>query len=87
MVTKYKVIKEFDRFYLAESPSGWKETFHKAEYKPDKDGYITKGKYYKWNPNPQPNPKSPWRKKKNIYGNVDTEVLFFEELISDEEND
>ena len=84
METKYKVIKEFDRFYLAESPSGWKETFHKAEYKPDKDGYITKGKEYKWNPNPQPNPKSSWRKKKNIYGTT-PEFLYFDEVMEDDE--
>lgn len=84
METKYKVIKEFDRFYLAESPSGWKETFHKVEYKPDKDGYITKEKEYKWNPNPQPNPKSPWRKKKNIYGTT-PELLYFDEVMEDDE--
>lgn len=39
---KYKVIKEYERFYLAVSPSGWKETFNKPLYKPDSEGYITK---------------------------------------------
>ena len=48
---KFKVIKEFDRFYLAESPSGWKETFYKYEYKPDKEGYITKKREYNYHGN------------------------------------
>lgn len=39
---KYKVVEEYDRFYLAVSPSGWKETFNKSEYRPDSEGYITK---------------------------------------------
>ncbi len=39
---KYKVIKEYKRFYLAESPNGYKECFMKYEYKKDNDGYIYK---------------------------------------------
>lgn len=39
---KYKVIAEYDRYYLTKSEKGWKECFLKEEYKPDKDGYITK---------------------------------------------
>lgn len=39
---KYKVIKEYDRFYLCESKQGYKECFFKNEYRPDKEGYISK---------------------------------------------
>ncbi len=39
---KFKVIKEFSRFYLAESKNGYKETFEKNLYKPDSKGYIYK---------------------------------------------
>lgn len=82
---KFKVIKEFDRFYLAESPSGWKETFFKYEYKPDEDGYITQRKEYnyKGNSNPVPPKNTPWKKERKIYG-ADLEVVYFGELISDD---
>lgn len=39
---KFKVIKEYSRFYLAESKKGYKETFEKYKYKPDENGYIYK---------------------------------------------
>lgn len=39
---KYKVIKEYDKFYLTENMKGFKECFDKVLYKPDKNGYITK---------------------------------------------
>lgn len=39
---KYKVIKEYSRFYLAESENGYKETFEKWKYIPDSEGYIYK---------------------------------------------
>lgn len=42
---KYRVIKEYDRFYLAIHPNGYKECFQKYKYKPDKDGYIIKETY------------------------------------------
>lgn len=38
---KYKVIKEYDRFYLAEDSKGFKECFSKVENVVDSDGYIT----------------------------------------------
>lgn len=41
---KFKVIKEYDRFYLAEDSKGRKECFDKIFHKPDKDGYIIKYK-------------------------------------------
>ena len=83
---KFKVIKEFDRFYLAESQSGWKETFLKYEYKPDEDGYITKRREYnyKGNPTPHASDKSPWKKERKIYGSVEIKEIYFEELISDD---
>lgn len=76
---KFKVLKEFDRFYLAESPSGWKETFHKFDYKPDKDGYITKRreKNYEGNIVGRPPKNTPWKD----YENVKTDELFFEEFL------
>lgn len=37
---KYKVIKEYERFYLCESRQGHKECFFKNEHKPDEDGFI-----------------------------------------------
>lgn len=42
--TKYKIIAEYDRYYLAVHPNGWKECFNKKEFKPTKDGYIIKCK-------------------------------------------
>lgn len=39
---KFKVIKEYKYFYLCKSEKGYIETFNKREYKPDKDGFITK---------------------------------------------
>lgn len=41
---KYKIVKEYDRFYLCEHPKGYKECFNKREYKPTEDGYIMKRK-------------------------------------------
>lgn len=41
---KYKIIKEYDRFYLCEHPKGYRECFSKYEYKPTVDGYIVKRK-------------------------------------------
>ena len=37
---KYKVIKEYDRYYLTNHPCGYRECFHKIDYKPTIDGYI-----------------------------------------------
>ncbi len=37
---KYKVIKEYERFYLCESERGHKECFFKNEHKPDEKGFI-----------------------------------------------
>lgn len=45
---KYKVIKEYTRFYLAESPSGYRECFSKNEYKPNCNGEIVKKKEYNY---------------------------------------
>ena len=89
METKYKilkVLKEFDRFYLAESPSGWKETFLKYEYKPNEDGYITKRKEYnyKGNPTHHASDKSLWKKGKKIYASSDYEVIYYGELMDNE---
>lgn len=39
---QFKIIKEYDRFYLCEHPKGYKECFNKSEYKPTEDGYIEK---------------------------------------------
>lgn len=37
---KFKIIKEYDNFYLCENEKfGYKECFNKAEYKPE-NGYI-----------------------------------------------
>lgn len=36
---KYKIIKEYDYYYLCESSYGYKECFNKYVYK-SKDGYI-----------------------------------------------
>ncbi|MBE6152684.1 MAG: hypothetical protein E7166_00455 [Firmicutes bacterium] len=38
---KYKVIEEYDRFYLTVHPKGYKENFPKYKYQPDENGYIT----------------------------------------------
>lgn len=39
---KFKVIKEYKLFYLCVSEKGYRETFNKREYKPNKDGFIVK---------------------------------------------
>jgi len=39
---KYKVIKEYENYYLTESERGHKECFDKIFHKPDTNGYITK---------------------------------------------
>lgn len=39
---KFKVIKEYERFYLAEDSKGRKECFDKIFHKPDGNGYIAK---------------------------------------------
>lgn len=39
---KYKVIKEYERYYLTQNERGHKECFDKIFHKPDKNGYITK---------------------------------------------
>lgn len=41
---KYKVIKEYERYYLTEDEKGRKECFDKTFHKPDKNGYIIKHK-------------------------------------------
>lgn len=38
---KYKVVEEYDRFYLGESKKGYKKCFEKYKYHPDENGYIT----------------------------------------------
>ena len=43
---KYKIIAEYERFYLTEHPSGYKECFNKVRYKPTEDGYIIKPTTY-----------------------------------------
>ncbi len=82
---KYKVLKEFERFYLAESPSGWKETFLKYEYKPDEDGYIEKRREYnyKGNPNAQRPKNTPWKTEKHVYESADYEIIYFGEFLND----
>lgn len=40
----FKIIAEYDRYYLAVSPNGYKECFNKTTYKPTEDGYIIKKK-------------------------------------------
>lgn len=37
---EYKVLKEYDRYYLCEHPKGYKTCFRKNEYSPTKDGSI-----------------------------------------------
>ena len=37
---KYKIIKEYDRFYLTEHPVGYKVCFDRYTHKPTLDGYI-----------------------------------------------
>ena len=37
---KYKIIKEYDRFYLTEHPAGYKVCFDKYTHRPTEDGYI-----------------------------------------------
>lgn len=39
---KYKVIKEYNRFYLCESKNGYLECFNKYNYKIDAEGYVYK---------------------------------------------
>lgn len=39
---KYKVIKEYERYYLTQDEKGCKECFDKIFHKPDKNGYIVK---------------------------------------------
>lgn len=39
---KFKIIQEYDRFYLAVNDKGFRECFNKAEYYPTEDGYIIK---------------------------------------------
>ncbi len=43
---KYKVIKEYKRFYLCKSEKGYLECFTKNNYKVDIDGYIYKFREY-----------------------------------------
>lgn len=43
---KYKVIKEYQRFYLCRSEKGWLECFSKSNYKVDANGYIYKFRKY-----------------------------------------
>lgn len=43
IVRKYKVIEEYDRYYLAEdSETKAKECFNKPLFIPDKEGFISK---------------------------------------------
>lgn len=67
-IMKYKVVEEYDRFYLAISPSGWKETFNKSEYKPNSDGYIIKKREnnYQGNSTAYPPINTPWVKEKIV---------------------
>lgn len=37
---RYKVIKEYNKFYLCESEKGYKKCLDKYKYKPDENGYI-----------------------------------------------
>lgn len=39
---KFKVIGEYEHFYLGESEKGYKECFSKFDNKIDSEGYITK---------------------------------------------
>ncbi len=39
---KFKIIKQYDRYYLCIHPAGYKECFSKYEYRPTEDGYIIK---------------------------------------------
>lgn len=39
---KYKVVKEYNRFYLCESKKGYLECFNKYNYKIDAEGYVYK---------------------------------------------
>lgn len=41
MEKKFKILKEYRRFYLAVDENGFKECFSKALYKPE-NGYIIK---------------------------------------------
>lgn len=37
---KYKVIDEYEHFYLCISKNGYRECFNKILYKPDSEGFI-----------------------------------------------
>lgn len=37
---EYKILKEFDKFYLCEHPKGYKTCFRKDEHNPTEDGCI-----------------------------------------------
>lgn len=39
---KYKIIKEYDTYYLCERPKGYKECFNKTDYKKTEDECIIK---------------------------------------------
>lgn len=37
---EYRVLKEYKKFYLCISKSGYRECFNKFDYKPDENGKI-----------------------------------------------
>lgn len=39
---KFKIIEEYEKFYLAQAPNKYYECFLKVDYKPDEEGYINK---------------------------------------------
>lgn len=39
---KFRIIKEYDKFYLAQAPNEYYECFLKVDYKPDENGFIIK---------------------------------------------
>lgn len=41
-MNSFKIIKEYDRFYLCEHSTGYKECFSKCEYMPTEENFIVK---------------------------------------------
>ena len=65
---KFKIIDEYDRFYLGISSNGIKETFNKTEYRPNSEGYIIKKQENNNHGNNVSHPpiNTPWKGEKLI---------------------
>lgn len=45
MLKRFKILAEYNYYYLTISDNGYKECFNKYQYKPTNDGYILKKEY------------------------------------------